>query len=87
MPYFYRYLHDPDWVIESEDPRPDLLDWAWWTEIPAPAKPKPAPVPPPAPESEPEPVGDSDEAPEPQPEPEAKPAAKSTAARRGAKAS
>ncbi|MFC4128915.1 hypothetical protein [Nocardia rhizosphaerae] len=64
MPHFYRYLHDPSWVIESEEPRPDLLEWAWWTEIEAPAKPKPEPAP------EPEP--------EPEPEPAAKPAAKST---------
>ncbi|MGW5519994.1 hypothetical protein [Nocardia africana] len=38
MPYFYKYLgDDQDLVVESEDPRPDLLEWAYWTEIDAPA--------------------------------------------------
>lgn len=36
--HYYQYLHDPSWVIESEEPRPDLLEWAYWTEIPAPAQ-------------------------------------------------
>ncbi|WP_280412543.1 hypothetical protein [Nocardia asiatica] len=49
--HYYQYLHDPDFVIESEEPRPDLLEWAYWSEIDAPVKSKPAPKP--EPESEP----------------------------------
>lgn len=43
--HHYQYLHDPSWVIESDAPRDDLLEWAWWSEIPAPAEPKPEPEP------------------------------------------
>ncbi len=43
--YWYQYLHDPEFVIESETRRDDLLEWAYWSEIPAPAaKAKPEPV-------------------------------------------
>ncbi len=44
--HYYQYLHDPEWVIESAEPRTDLLAWAYWSEIPAPApKPEPKPAP------------------------------------------
>jgi hypothetical protein len=46
VPYIYEYLgEDQDLVVESDEPRPDLLEWAYWREIPAPAaKAKPEPV-------------------------------------------
>ncbi|MFC4373370.1 hypothetical protein ACFO5K_04600 [Nocardia halotolerans] len=46
--HFYQYLHGGR-IVESEVPRPDLLGWAYWSEIPAPVsvdvEPEPAPVP------------------------------------------
>jgi hypothetical protein len=60
--HYYQYLHDPDFVIESEEPRPDLLEWAYWAEIPAPArKPEPEPTP--------EFVSEPDREPEAEPQP------------------
>lgn len=36
MSYFYDYLgDDQDLLVESEEPRPDLLEWAYWREITA----------------------------------------------------
>ncbi|WP_280196248.1 hypothetical protein [Nocardia farcinica] len=36
MAHFYDYIGgDKDWIIESDEPRPDLLEWAWWKEISA----------------------------------------------------
>ncbi|MBF6358196.1 hypothetical protein IU449_27240 [Nocardia higoensis] len=32
--HYYRYLHGGR-VIESETPRPDLLEWAYWREVTA----------------------------------------------------
>ncbi len=84
MPHFYRYLHDPSWVVESKDPRPDLLEYAYWTEIEAPVKPKPTPAPKLEPVEPVEPAGDTDATPEPEPEAEPKPVAKPP--RRNAKA-
>ncbi|WP_068059382.1 hypothetical protein [Nocardia xishanensis] len=52
MSYCYKYLgDDQDLVVESDEPRPDLLEWAYWAEVPAPVvKPEPRP------EAESEPV-------------------------------
>ncbi|MFE7745384.1 hypothetical protein [Nocardia sp. NPDC057455] len=74
--HYYQYLHDPDFVIESETPRDDLLEWAYWSEIPAPAKSKPAP--------KPEPVAEkpAQEAAADDTESEPKPAARKAPARR-----
>ncbi|WP_306365311.1 hypothetical protein [Nocardia sp. CC227C] len=69
--HYYKYLHS-DWVIASETPRPDLLEWAYWTEIPESEVPQPEP-------HEHVHLAATSE-PEPEPEPEAKPATK--AARR-----
>lgn len=69
--HYYRYLHDGR-IIESDEPRPDLLEWAYWSEVDAPAKAKLEPV---------EPEGPV-EAPAVEPEPEAKPAAKKAAPRK-----
>jgi len=46
--HYYQYSHNPSWIVESETPRPDLLAWAYWSEVEAPAKvadtkPEPAP--------------------------------------------
>ncbi|WP_280357079.1 hypothetical protein [Nocardia otitidiscaviarum] len=30
--HYYRYLHDGR-IIASDTPRPDLLAWAYWSEI------------------------------------------------------
>lgn len=36
MAHFYDYTGgDKDWIIESDEPRPDLLEWRWWREISA----------------------------------------------------
>ncbi|WP_063023828.1 hypothetical protein [Nocardia niwae] len=76
MPYFYEYQgDDQDLVVESDEPRPDLLEWAYWSEIPAPTKQaapkvdKDVPI-----------VAHKDDEPEPKPEP----AVKKTAPRKAA---
>ncbi|MFE3052364.1 hypothetical protein [Nocardia sp. NPDC059239] len=34
MSYFYDYLGtDQDLLVESDVPRPDLLEWAYWRQI------------------------------------------------------
>ncbi|MBF6326583.1 hypothetical protein IU451_29225 [Nocardia cyriacigeorgica] len=88
--HYYQYLHDPAWVIASEEPRPDLLAWAYWSEVDGPAKAKPAPVSEPEPDRlvEPEVAAEPDEPADEQEsvvvdlEPEAKPAAKKSAPRK-----
>ncbi|MFF4027001.1 hypothetical protein ACFYY5_29550 [Nocardia elegans] len=72
MPYFYEYQgDDQDLIVESDVPRPDLLEWAYWAQIDAPAKPAPSPKPAPEPEPAPETVEtqpeseDQDDAPHP----------------------
>jgi hypothetical protein len=68
VPYFYEYQGDDQHlVVESDEPRPDLLEWAYWSEIPAPTKPKAASKPEPEPTPDPEPASD-------EPKPAAKPA-------------
>lgn len=67
MSYFYDYLgKDQDLLVESDVPRPDLLEWAYWREIDAdeaariihtrepelPSAAAPNPEPPPAVETE-----------------------------------
>lgn len=32
MAHFYSYAHEP-WIIESEEPRDDLLEHGWWREV------------------------------------------------------
>jgi hypothetical protein len=61
--HYYKYLHS-DWVIESQEPRPDLLEWAYWSEIDAPAS-KPAHKP--VPEHTPEAVDETTPVDEPKP--------------------
>ncbi len=40
MPYFYEYRgDDQDLVVESDEPRPDLLEWAYWEQVDAPTRP------------------------------------------------
>ena len=72
MPYFYKYLHS-DWVVESVEPRPDLLAFAYWSETDAPAsKPDKGGV-------LPEPVAVVNDSPDPQPIIESAPAPEAVA--------
>ncbi|MET8430157.1 hypothetical protein [Nocardia sp. NPDC004860] len=74
--HYYKYLHS-NRVIESEQPRPDLLEWAYWSEIDAPAKePTREPVREPAPE--PSAGGQAEPEPDAEPAAEPKPVAKRT---------
>lgn len=50
MPYVYEYTGDDQaLVVQSAEPRPDLLFWSYWREVPASeqkaAEPKPEPAP------------------------------------------
>ncbi|WP_280389803.1 hypothetical protein [Nocardia wallacei] len=68
MPYFYEYTGgDQDLVVESDEPRPDLLEWAYFRQVDAPAiapaKAEPKADPEPEPEQDSEPVEEAKPAP------------------------
>ncbi len=89
MPFFYEYTgDDQDLVVESAEPRPDLLEWASWKQVDAPAKAAASPrstsqldghaVTAPGDEAR---IKVLEPEPEPKPEPQPKPAAKKAAPR------